>query len=128
MIRPRTVTTSESLRGKALLSKLKEVAHLSKSEKAKACGYVTKTRSGGERTDLTAFMEAILEAQGFPVDTEKTDGRGRAPTYRVTVHANGSMVIGKAYTEMMGLEPGDEFEIKLGYKHIHLVKIEEQHE
>lgn len=128
MIRPRTATASEPLRGKALLTKLKEIAHLSKSEKAKACGYVTKTRSGGERTDLTAFMEAILEAQGFPVDNEKTDKRGRVPTYRVTVHANGSMVIGKAYTEMMGLQPGDEFEIKLGYKHIHLVKIEEHGE
>jgi len=128
MVRTRTASASEALRGKALLSKLKEVAHLSKSEKAKACGYVTKTRSGGERTDLTAFMEAILEAQGFSVDTEKVDGRGRAPTYRVTVHANGSMVIGKAYTEMMGLEPGDEFEIKLGYKHIHLVKIEKENE
>lgn len=128
MVRTRTATVSESLRGKALLSKLKEVAHLSKSEKAKACGYVTKTKSGGVRTDLTAFMEAILEAQGFPVDTEKVDGRGRVPTYRITVHANGSMVIGRAYTEMMGLEPGDEFEIKLGYKHIHLVKTEDQHE
>lgn len=128
MIRSRTTTTPEPLRGKALLNKLKEVAHLSKSEKAKACGYVNQTRNGGERTDLTAFMEAILEAQGVAVGTEKGNGRGRAPTYRVTVHANGSMVIGRTYTEMMGLEPGDEFEIKLGYKHIHLVKIENQPE
>lgn len=128
MVRTRTMAGSESLRGKALLSKLKEVAHLSKSEKAKACGYFIKTRSGEEKTDLAAFMEAILEAQGVTVDTEKTDNRGRVPTYRVTVHANGSMVIGRAYTEMMGLEPGDEFEIKLGYKHIHLVKTEDQHE
>jgi hypothetical protein len=33
-------------------------------------------------------------------------------------------VIGKAYTEMMGLKPGDEFEIKLGYKHIKLVLVQ----
>lgn len=118
-------TASEPLRGKALLNKLKEVSHLSKSEKAKACGYVTKTKNDGERVDFTAFLEAILEAQGVTVDTEKTETRGRTPTHRITVHANGSMVIGKAYTEMMGLKPGDEFEIKLGYKHIHLVKVEQ---
>jgi hypothetical protein len=117
-------TSPVPLTGKALLTKLKELSHLSKSEKAKACGYVIKTKGGTERTNLSAFIEAILEAQGLSVDPEQASGRGRAPTYRVTVHANGQLLIGKAYTEMMGLQPGDEFEIKLGYKHIHLVKLE----
>ena len=118
---------TEPLRGKALLSKLKEVSHLSKSEKAKACGYVVQTKGGTEKVNLSAFVEAVLEAQGVSVDSEQSTGRGRAPTYRVTVHTNGQIVIGKAYTEMMGLQPGDEFEIKLGYKHIQLIKIDSSH-
>jgi hypothetical protein len=116
--------STDPLTGKSLLSKLKDIPHLSKSEKAKACGYVIKTKGGTEKTNLSAFIEAILEAQGLTVDPEPSSGRGRAPTYRVTVHANRQIVIGKVYTEMMGLQPGDEFEIKLGYKHIHLVKLE----
>ncbi|GAB1538738.1 hypothetical protein NUACC21_14020 [Scytonema sp. NUACC21] len=48
----------------------------------------------------------------------------REPTYRVSVHQNGQIVIGATYTKAMGLKPGDEFEIKLGYKHIHLIQID----
>ncbi len=54
--------------------------------------------------------------------------RGREPTYRVSVHKNGQIVIGSTYTEQMGLKPGDEFVIKLGYKHIHLKQIEDDSE
>jgi len=35
----------------------------------------------------------------------------------------GQIVIGSTYTEAMGLKPGDEFIIKLGYKHIHLTQV-----
>jgi hypothetical protein len=40
-----------------------------------------------------------------------------------TVQGNGNLLIGKAYTAMMDLEPGDEFEIKLGRKQIRLVPV-----
>jgi AbrB family looped-hinge helix DNA binding protein len=64
----------------------------------------------------------LLAARGIPLSPESAkDGRGREATYRVTVHKNGQIVIGSTYTEAMGLKPGDEFEIKLGYKHIHLI-------
>jgi AbrB family looped-hinge helix DNA binding protein len=56
------------------------------------------------------------------------DGRGREATYRVTVHRNGQIVIGSTYTQEMGLEPGEEFEIKLGYKHIHLKQVDPSEE
>ncbi|HCF30137.1 MAG TPA: AbrB family transcriptional regulator, partial [Cyanobacteria bacterium UBA11049] len=46
-------------------------------------------------------------------------------TYRVTVHQNGQIVIGSSYTQSMGLKPGDEFEIKLGHKHIRLIQIDD---
>ena len=37
------------------------------------------------------------------------------------MQGNGNLLIGKAYTAMLNLEPGDEFEIKLGKKAIRLI-------
>jgi bifunctional DNA-binding transcriptional regulator/antitoxin component of YhaV-PrlF toxin-antitoxin module len=39
------------------------------------------------------------------------------------VHFNGNLMIGKAYTDQLGLKPGDEFEIKLGRKQIQLLPL-----
>ena len=36
---------------------------------------------------------------------------------------NGNLLVGKAYTAQLGLQPGDEFEIKLGRKQIKLIPI-----
>jgi hypothetical protein len=48
----------------------------------------------------------VLAAKGVPLDPEGTkDGRGREPTYRVSVHKNGQIVIGATYTLAMGLKP-----------------------
>ena len=110
---------TQPLAGKELLKKLKDLSHLSKREKAKECGYVV-----GERVNQSGFMSAILEAKGISLDGDANgDGRGREATYRIKVHQNGQMVIGSTYTEKMGLQTGDEFEIKLGYKHIHLTQL-----
>jgi len=107
------------LTGKALLQKIKECSHLAKREQAKMCGYYSKNR-----VNLVEFYEASVAARGIPLDSEQSrDRRGREPTYRVAVHKNGQIVIGATYTQEMGLNPGDEFEIKLGYKHIHLHQI-----
>ncbi len=68
----------------------------------------------------------MLSARGIPLSPEAPkDGRGREPTYRVSVHQNGQIVIGATYTKAMGLKAGDEFEIRLGYKHIHLIQLGE---
>lgn len=117
------------LTGKALLQKVKELGHLPRRETAKRCGYYTVTKDDQTRVNLTAFYDAVLAAKGVPLDPEGTkDGRGREPTYRVSVHKNGQIVIGSTYTQAMGLEPGDEFEIKLGYKHIHLKQLDSEKE
>lgn len=113
------------LTGKALLNKVKELAHLPRREKARRCGYYTPGRGGQTRVNLADFLEALLEAKGTTLSIEGSkDGRGREPTYRVSVHKNGQIVIGSTYTEKMGLKAGDEFEIKLGYKHIHLNQVD----
>ena len=113
------------LTGKALLQKVKDLSHLTRRETAKQCGYYTITKDDQTRVNLADFYDALLLAKGIPISPESTkDSRGREPTYRISVHKNGQIVIGSTYTEEMGLKPGDEFEIKLGYKHIHLKFLE----
>ncbi len=115
------VDKNAPLKGKALLQKFNELAHLSKRERAQGCGYYTLTKDNQIRANLADFYDALLEARGISLSPDGIkDGRGREPTYRVSVHKNGQIVIGSTYTQEMGLKPGDEFTIKLGYKHIRL--------
>ena len=37
------------------------------------------------------------------------------------MQGNGNLLVGKAYTAMLDLQPGDQFEIKLGRKQIKLI-------
>jgi len=124
-----TETATIPLTGKTLLQKVKELSHLPRRETAKRCGYYTVTKNNQVRVNLTDFYDAILAARGVPLGPETAkDGRGREPTHRVSVHKNGQIVIGATYTQAMGLKPGDEFEIKLGYKHIHLIQLDKDEE
>ncbi|WOD36952.1 AbrB family transcriptional regulator [Nodosilinea sp. E11] len=113
--------------GKELLAKVKENDGQSKRELAKECGYYTISKDGQTRVNLSEFYDALLSAKGIQLEPQKgSEGRGREATYTLTVHKNGQIVIGAAYTQEMGLKTGDVFKIKLGYKHIHLVKLDEE--
>lgn len=114
--------TDAPLTGKALLQKVKEFSHLAKRETAKQCGYIKTSASGGVHTDLSGFYDAVLSAKGVKLDETSRDTRGKVATYKATVHKNGQLLIGSAYTKGMGLKEGDVFTIKLGYKHIHLIQ------
>jgi hypothetical protein len=116
------IAAATPLTGKALLQKVKEFSHLAKRETAKQCGYVKTSASGGVRTDLSGFYDAVLAAKGVKLDETSRDTRGKVATYKATVHKNGQLLIGSAYTKGMGLKEGDIFSIKLGYKHIHLIQ------
>ena len=118
-------TATEQLTGKSLLQKIK-ISNLPKRELAKECGYYTVSKDGEVRVNIGDFYDAVLAAKGIALEPKsEKEGRGREATYRVTVHQNGQIVIGSSYTELMGLKPGDEFEIKLGHKHIRLIQIDE---
>ena len=112
----------EPLTGEDLLIKVKELGNLSKEEKAKACGYYTVTKNGIERVNMMKFLNALIDAEGIELDSiSGANGRGgRSASYRISVQSNGNLLIGSAYTKQMNLKPGDEFEITLGRKHIHL--------
>ena len=116
---------SKALTGADLLEKVRELGNLSKEEKARACGYYTVTKNGIERVNMMKFLNALIDAEGIDLDsTSDGQGRGgRSASYRISVQSNGNLLIGSAYTKKMGLQPGDEFEITLGRKHIHLKQV-----
>lgn len=124
---------AEQLVGKALLKKVKELnkttPDATRREIARLCGYSKMTKKGEPRINVAEFYEALLEAKGLNIGSgESSQRRGREATFKVGVHKNGQILIGASYTKNMGLQPGDEFDVKLGYKHIHLVKRGEEAE
>ena len=112
--------------GAELLTKVKELGDVSKSDLAKGCGYVSTKKDGGERINFTAFYEALLEAKGLSLASSGSAGigkGGRKLSYTAKVQGNGNLLVGKAYTAMLDLNPGDEFTIKLGKKVIRLIPV-----
>ena len=114
------------LRGPELLSKVKELGSMPKSDVVRACGYVSPRKDGAQRLNYTAFYEALLEAKGMSFgsageSTSRRDSVGRKLSYIAKVHFNGNLLVGKAYTSVLGLKPGDEFDIKLERKGIRLI-------
>lgn len=123
---PRKKKQAKPLTGKDLVAKVKQLNTLTREEKAKACGYVAIEKGGSERIKTIAFLNALLDAEGIDLGSQSANGngnRGRTASYRVSVQANGNLLVGYAYTQEMDAKPGDEFEISVGRKHIHLNKV-----
>ena len=118
-----TEANNPMLTGTDLLTKVKDLGDVSKSDLVKECGYVSSKKDGGERLNFTAFYEALLDAKGVNLSGNGAAiGKGgRKLSYVAKVQGNGNLLIGKAYTAMLNLEPGDEFDIKLGKKAIRLL-------
>ena len=113
------------LTGSDLLAKVKDVGDVSKSDLVKACGYVSTKKDGGERLNFTAFYEALLEAKGVNLSSggPAVGKGGRKLSFVAKVQGNGNLLIGKAYTALLDLKVGDEFDIKLGKKQIRLTPV-----
>jgi hypothetical protein len=115
-----------ALTGADLLAKVKELSDASKSELVRAAGYLSTKKDGSERLNFTAFYEALLEAKGISVGNGIGAGKGKAGRslgFTTKIQFNGNLMVGKAYTALLDLKPGDEFEIKLGKKQIRLVPV-----
>ena len=120
----RQITLHHMLTGTDLLNKVKEMGDASKSDIVRECGYVSEKKDGGERLNFTAFYEALLDAKGVALGVGGGMGKGgRKLSYTAKVQGNGNLLVGKAYTAMLDLKPGDEFEIKMGRKQIRLVPV-----
>ena len=115
------------LTGTELLAKVKDQGEASKADLVRSCGYVSRRKDGTERLNFTAFYEALLEAKGMNLSAGGSKGGkgrpGRQLSYATRVQFNGNLMVGKGYTAQLGLQPGDEFEIKLGRKQIKLIPV-----
>ena len=116
------------LTGSELLARVRELGDSSRTEMVRACGYVSEKPDGGERLNFSAFYEALLDAKGVrlgPVSHPSDPPRkgGRKLSYKTRVQFNGNLMVGKAYTAMLDLKPGDEFEIRLGRNQIKLIPL-----
>ena len=123
---PRKKKQAKPLTGKDLVAKVKQLSDYTREEKAKACGYVSNDKGGSERIKTIAFLNALLDAEGIDLDSQPPNGNGnsgRKASYKVSVQTNGNILVGRTYTQELELEPGDEFEIAVGRKHIHLTKV-----
>jgi hypothetical protein len=114
------------LTGADLLAMVKELGDATKSELVRAAGYLSTKKDGTERLNYTAFYEALLEAKGMNLG--ERSGKeplrpGRKLSYATKVQFNGNLMVGRAYTELLDLKPGDAFEIKLGRRQIRLVPV-----
>ncbi|MCP9773757.1 AbrB family transcriptional regulator [Synechococcus sp. Tobar12-5m-g] len=115
-----------ALTGADLLAKVKELSDAPKSELVRAAGYLSTKKDGSERLNFTAFYEALLEAKGVSVGNGIGAGKGKAGRslgFITKIQFNGNLMVGKAYTALLDLKPGDQFEIKLGKKQIRLVPV-----
>ena len=119
------------LTGSELIAKIKELKGVSESERVIACGYFSKSKNGKKRKNYNAYYKAIAEAQGYKSSSDNEKGGigkgGRKLSYIATVQGNGNLLIGKAYTTLLDLKAGDNFEIrfKKNAKVIRLLPTEE---
>ena len=107
------------LTGTDLLARVKELGDCAKTDLAKGCGYVVTKKDGSEQVKFTAFYEALLDAKGLSFSSNPSGGvgkGGRKLSYKAVVQGNGNLLVGKAYTAMLELTPGDEFTIKMSEK------------
>ena len=71
-------------------------------------------------SDLLARVKELGDGSG------SGSGRGKAGRklgYSTKVQFNGNLMVGTAYTAMLGLLPGDAFEIKMGRQQIQLIPL-----
>ena len=103
------------LEGKELLERAKLLSKQSEDEIARGCGYVGP--SG--RVLRKSFYRALIEAKGYKIGNVRKGKtgqrviRGRQTEFKTKVHGNGNLLIGHAYTKILGLKPGQEFKIDL---------------
>ena len=94
------------LTGEALLAKVKEMRKSDREAVAEACGY-----SFNGRLRMSAFYQALIDANGVKLLQCEPKRRGRPASYRGRVLHNGQLLVGAAYTREIGLQPGDTMEI-----------------
>ncbi len=116
----------QPLTGKELLEKINLLGDIPISEVLKGCGYCFSTKKG-ERLNYTKYYGALLEAKGKGLSLGRSSQRSiglEKLNYIATVNDDGEIEIGKEYTELIDLKPGDQLDIKMGRKGFRLILID----
>ena len=110
------------LTGSELIAKIHELGDAPRDQVATACGYTTEKG----KPAYTAFYEALMQAKGIslaPPAGKAAKGRGKAPSYEVTINKQGVAPIGAAYVTQAGWAPGDKLRIVVDGDRIGLDRI-----
>lgn len=124
-----TSVESVMLHGEDLLARVQAWGARSRSELVRSCGYVRRDADGREHLLYAPFYQALLEAKGLQFQPrsgrqeQRRRGGGRQLSFNTHVHFNGNLMVGKAYTEMLQIKPGDQFRIHLDHGQIRLVPL-----
>ena len=122
-----TATTTAPLTGDDLLAVYKANKNVSEHELAKLTGYYSVNKNGTDVHNIAGMKKAMLIAMGVNIGADaKVAGKGpggRKLSYVAKVQGNKNLLVGKAYTAQLGLNPGDEFQIKLTKSGIRLVPV-----
>ena len=112
-----TAATSDSpLTGDALLAAYKANKNASAHDLCKLTGYYSINKKGKEVCNIAGMQKAMLAALDVNIGTGGTSAKGRGGrklSYTARVQGNGNLLCGSAYTALLDLKPGDEFEIKI---------------
>ena len=105
-----------TLTGQELLDKIKELGAVSRSDVARACGYVSTKKDGSERINFTAFYEAISEAKGVvlapPESKARSGKRGKALSFCVKASKTGVIPVTAGYSALIGVAAGEQVTIE----------------
>jgi len=104
------------LKGAELLAKVAELAGQSKSDIARACGYVATKKDGSERILFSAYYEAIIDAKGVDLGTTEPKvvkaGRGKPLSFNVKASKTGVIPVTAGYSALIGVGDGDRVDIE----------------
>jgi AbrB-like transcriptional regulator len=115
---------SNPLREEALLQKVSRLLNLPKRELARVSGYYNVAKTNQARINLADVYDAFAANSLLPIHAKQKNERAQQGIYRVRVDKRGQITISSKYTQIMGLKPGDEFEVKLSSKQILLCHLE----
>jgi hypothetical protein len=96
------------VKGKDLVELAKKYQNKTTEELCEAAGYFSE-KDGAKTFRQTELLRAIAEATtGFALKpVHRAGGNGREPSFHLKNGTTGTLPVNRAYTEMLGLEPGD---------------------
>jgi hypothetical protein len=100
------------LTGPQLLAKFKELneSGATRAELCTALGYTSTSSEGKTKLLWNSLQTALLDANGISMPQSR--GGGPRPSFTTRVlNTNKTVVVGKCYVEMLGADPGTQFDI-----------------